>query len=261
MRLENNAEPVRYCNVQAGGWTRNTQAVRYPTAWRYGRAVSKTSFQRARSEEQKQERASALLDAARSLASETGVASVTLTAMADRAGIHHSAVRRYYTSFKEVLLLLGEEGWRRWATGVCDSLDATDQVPPAQIATIMAEHFARDPLFCDLQVNLPLHLEREVEVEQVAAFRRVAYESVRSVAQAIQRACRLFDEESAFDAIAAACSLAAMFWQNAHPPKKVAEAIGDDVLSPNWNMDFLPALTRVLAATCVGLAIRAVDGR
>ncbi|MBF9316645.1 MULTISPECIES: hypothetical protein [Mycobacteroides] len=40
----------------------------------------------------------------------------------------------------------------------------------------------------------------------------------------------------------------------------LAEAIGDDVLSPNWNMDFLPALTRVLAATCVGLAIRAVDG-
>lgn len=260
MRLENNAEPVRYCNVQAAGWTRNTRAVRYPTAWRYGRAVSKTSFQRARSEEQKQERASALLDAARSLASETGVASVTLTAMADRAGIHHSAVRRYYTSFKEVLLLLGEEGWRRWATGVCDSLDATDQVSPAQIATIMAEHFARDPLFCDLQVNLPLHLEREVEVEQVAAFKRVAYDSVRSVAEAIKRACRLFDEESALDAIAAACSLAAMFWQSAHPPKKVAEVIGDDVLSPNWNMDFLPALTRVLAATCVGLAIRAVDG-
>ncbi|MBN7304810.1 TetR family transcriptional regulator [Mycobacteroides abscessus subsp. bolletii] len=221
--------------------------------------MPKTSFQRARSEEQKQERASALLDAARSLAAETGVASVTLTAMADRAGIHHSAVRRYYSSFKQVLLLLGEEGWQRWAGGVCDELQAAEQVSPAAIAQVMAKHFAGDPLFCDLLVNLSLHLEREVEVEQVAAFRQVAYDSIRSVAEATQRVCRLFDEESAFDAIAAAVSLAAMFWQNAHPPKELAEAIGDDILSPNWNMDFLPALTRVLAATCVGLAIRSVD--
>lgn len=201
-----------------------------------------------------------MLEAARSLAAETGVATVTLTAIADRVGIHHSAVRRYYTSYKEVLLLLGEEGWRRWATRVCDSLGATDQVPPAQVGRIMAEHFADDPLFCDLLVNLSLHLEREVDVGQVVAFRQVAYDSIRSVAEGIQRACRLFDEESAFDAIAAACSLAAMFWQNAHPPKELIEAIGDAVVSPNWNMDFLPLLTRVLAATCVGLAIRPVDG-
>ncbi len=185
---------------------------------------------------------------------------MTLTAIADRAGIHHSAVRRYYTSFKEVLLLLGEEGWQRWAAKVLGSLEADEQVRPAQIARIMAEHFASDALFCDLLVNLPLHLEREVDAGQVAAFRQVAYDSIRSVAEAIQRACRLFDEESALDAIAAGCSLAAMFWQNANPPKALTEAIGDAPLSPNWNMDFLPALTRVLAATCVGLAIRAVDG-
>jgi len=74
------------------------------------------SFQRARTEENKRQRAAALVEAARSLALETGVASVTLTAVASRAGIHYSAVRRYFTSHKEVLLHLAAEGWVRWST-------------------------------------------------------------------------------------------------------------------------------------------------
>jgi AcrR family transcriptional regulator len=48
--------------------------------------MSETGFQRARSPESKQERAASLLEAARSLATEQGVASVTLTAIAERAG-------------------------------------------------------------------------------------------------------------------------------------------------------------------------------
>ncbi|WP_459965759.1 TetR family transcriptional regulator, partial [Mycobacterium avium] len=78
---------------------------------RYARPVAQLTFQRARTEEKKRQRAEALVEAARSLALETGVASVTLTAVARRAGIHYSAVRRYFTSHKEVLLHLSAEGW------------------------------------------------------------------------------------------------------------------------------------------------------
>ena len=64
---------------------------------RYAQPVAQLTFQRARTEEEKRQRAEALVEAARSLAMETGVASVTLTALASRAGIHYSAVRRYFT--------------------------------------------------------------------------------------------------------------------------------------------------------------------
>ena len=80
---------------------------------RYPQPVAPLTFQRARTEENKRRRATALVEAARSLAVETGVASVTLTAVAGRAGIHYSAVRRYFTSHKEVLLHLAAEGWVR----------------------------------------------------------------------------------------------------------------------------------------------------
>jgi|HubBroStandDraft_3_1064219.scaffolds.fasta_scaffold09792_4 AcrR family transcriptional regulator len=77
-------------------------------------AVTQLTFQRARTE-QKRQRAAAIVEAARSPALETGVASVTLTGVANRAGVHYSAVRRYFTSHKEVLLHLAAEGWVRWS--------------------------------------------------------------------------------------------------------------------------------------------------
>jgi AcrR family transcriptional regulator len=63
-------------------------------------AVMQLTFQRARTEERKRQRAAALVEAARSLALERGVASVTLTGVANRAWVHYSAVRRYFTSHK-----------------------------------------------------------------------------------------------------------------------------------------------------------------
>jgi len=134
--------------------------------------MAQLAFQRARTEENKRQRAAALVEAARSLALETGVASVTLTAVASRAGIHYSAVRRYFTSHKEVLLHLAAEGWQRWSTKVCEELGQPGPMTPARVAETLANGLAADPLFCDLLANLHLHLEHEVDIERVVEIRR-----------------------------------------------------------------------------------------
>lgn len=56
----------------------------------YPPAVLQHAFQRARTEEKKRQRAAAIIEAARSLALERGVAWVTLTGVANRAGVHRS---------------------------------------------------------------------------------------------------------------------------------------------------------------------------
>jgi AcrR family transcriptional regulator len=98
--------------------------------------VAPRTFQRARTEENKRRRAAALVEAARSLAVESGVASVTLTAVAGRAGIHYSAVRRYFTSHKEVLLHLAAEGWVRWSGTVCEKLTEPGPMSPPRVAEV-----------------------------------------------------------------------------------------------------------------------------
>jgi AcrR family transcriptional regulator len=150
--------------------------------------VAQLTFQRARTEEKKRQRAEALVEAARSLALESGVASVTLTAVASRAGIHYSAVRRYFSSHKEVLLLLAAEGWVRWSTTVADKLAESGPKSPSRIAETLANALADDPLFCDLLANLHLHLEHEVDAERVIEVKRISTAATLSLADSIERA-------------------------------------------------------------------------
>jgi AcrR family transcriptional regulator len=218
--------------------------------------VSQPVFQRARSEQNKRLRAEALMEAARSLASEGGVASVTLTAMAERAGVHHSAVRRYYTSHKEVLLHLAAEGWTRWADAVANELRGHGPWTPRRVAEILAETLAADPLFCDLLANIALHLEHEVSIDRVVDFKQVSTVAFISIADAIAHVLPAVGRQGALDTLTAAYALAATLWQVAHHPAALAEAYADGrAPAPDWNLAFIPALTRLLTATCTGLAI------
>jgi AcrR family transcriptional regulator len=95
---------------------------------------------------------------------ENGVASVRLTAVANRAGLHYSAVRRYFSSHKEVLLHLAAEGWVRWSSTVCAALREPVAMSPSRVAETLASGLATDPPFCELLANL--HLEHDVILDK-----------------------------------------------------------------------------------------------
>ena len=217
--------------------------------------MAQLTFRRARTEENKRQRAAALVEAARSLALETGVASVTLTAVAGRAGIHYSAVRRYFTSHKEVLLHLAAEGWVRWSETVCEKLAEPGPMTPVRAAETLANGLAADPLFCDLLANFHLHLEHEVDIDRVVEIRRTIVAAVVTLGDGLERALPALGRTGAFDLLIAAYSMAAAFWHIANPPERLAEAYAEEpeVLPPEWNLDFASSLTRLLTATCIGL--------
>ena len=212
------------------------------------------SFQRARSEDKKRQRAAALVEAARSLALESGVASVTLTDVASRAGVHYSAVRRYFTSHKEVLLHLAAEGWARFSDTVRESLGEPGPMSPGRVADALANGLAADPLFCDLLANLHVHLEHEVELEQVLDFKQISNAAVLSLTDAIENALPALGRSGAFDVLLASYSLAAPLWQMANPPKRLADAYANRTdVPPDWKIDFTAALSRLITAICIGL--------
>jgi len=173
------------------------------------------SFRRARSAESKRQRAQSLLDAARTLALEQGVAGVTLTAVASRAGVHHSAMRRYFDSHKDVLLRLAADGWSRWADNVRRELDGRT-VSPAELAAVLVMALSADPLFCDLLANVPLHLEHDVPLESVIEFKKIGRDAVETIASAIRNSVPSL-ADSAVDVVTAANALAATLWQATHP--------------------------------------------
>ncbi len=221
--------------------------------------MRQVSFQRARSEEKKRQRAAALIEAARSVALETGVASVTLTAVANRAGMHYSAVRRYYSSHKEVLLRVAAERWERWSDAVCKALSEPGPMSPGRVAEALTGGLVADPLFCDLLANLHLHLEHEVDAERVIEVKTMSTAAGLVMANAIEQALPGLGQKGALDLLLASYSLAAPLWQIAHPPEGLADAYAmQPEVPPDWNLDFAEALTRLLTATCVGLMTRPV---
>ena len=246
--MDRSAYHVRKGTLSSPASTYKSRHVRYP------RAVIQHTFQRARTEDKKRQRAAAIVEAARSLALERGVASVTLTGVANRAGVHYSAVRRYFTSHKEVLLHLAAEGWVRWSNTVCAALREPGPISPSRVAETLASGLAADPLFCDLLANLHLHLEHEVELDRVVEIRRTSAAAVMSLADAIEQALPPLGRSGALDILLAAYSLAAPLWQIAHPPQGLTDAYAEEPeVPPEWNLDFASALTRLLTATCVGL--------
>ena len=121
-------------------------------------AVAQLIFRRARTEKKKRQHAAAIVETACSLALDTGVAPVALAGVADRAGVHYSAVRRYFSCHKELLLYLAAEGWTRWSNTMCAALREPAPMSPSRAAGTLADGLAADPLFCYLLANLHLHL-------------------------------------------------------------------------------------------------------
>ena len=124
-------------------------------------------FQRARSEEQREERRRAILGAATAMLAEMPVAQVTLNELSRRAGLAKSNVLRYFESREAVLLELLDSAWQDWLALEKDLEAAVDAAAPLpersdQLAAGLASSLAARPMLCDLISAQAAVLERNV---------------------------------------------------------------------------------------------------
>ncbi|MFL1379536.1 MULTISPECIES: TetR/AcrR family transcriptional regulator [unclassified Nocardiopsis] len=211
------------------------------------------SYQRARTAEHKRERAQAFLDAARTVALRDGVHATTLVAIAEEVGLHHSAVRRYFPSRDAVLLRWAAEGWSGWAERITARL-AGARVGPRELADVLAETLVADPLLCDLLGNVPLHLERGVDGDELLAFKRTGMAALDDITAAIAEAAPDLGPAGAADLMTATTALAATLWQVCHPAPALAEVYRREPELGHLAADFGSSLRRLVEATARGLA-------
>ncbi|GAB2573751.1 TetR family transcriptional regulator [Kribbella endophytica] len=207
---------------------------------------------RARSPEAKLQRTEDLLDAAVRLAGELGgVRHLTLAAVTEAAGLHPSAVRRYFASKEELLLELAERGWFQWRDAVRAEVgERSAHLSPTAIARLIGSTLASSPLFCDLLTHVPLSLEGDVDVERARRFKTNAFVAYDEIVDLLVGE---LTAEQLHDLIAAALAMTANFWQLSHPTASLAELYRQE---PRWAhvaLDFEPKLIRLLQATAKGL--------
>lgn len=214
--------------------------------------MTDSGFQRAYSPEHKAQRAADLMEAARALAARDGVRGVTLTAMAQHAGVHVSAVRRYYASREELLLNLAEEGYGDWSRAVAAGLSGRRALTCAELAKTLVATLAERPLFCDLLTHVTLSLEREVTYERVRTFKLAAGDAVAVLTGAISAASALGPGQ-AREFVVAAIALTAQLWQAGHPGDTLARLYREEPAVAHVGIDFEPTLTSLLTSLCDGL--------
>lgn len=210
------------------------------------------TFQRAYSLQHKEQRATDLVKAARTLAARDGVRGVTLTAIATQAGVHVSAVRRYFDSREEILLGLAEEGYAEWTHALIDRVHGHEGLTSADLARAVTETLAERPLFCDLLTHVTLNLEREVTYERVRVFKFTVGAALAPLTEAITRGSALTAEQ-ANDLIIAVISMTAPLWQAAHPAETLTRLYAEEPSLAHIGIDFSPTLTRLLTALCDGM--------
>src|ERR1700754_1125398 len=100
-----------------------------------------TTFQRARSDEQRAVRTKAILETATAMLDEMPVAAVTLNELSRRVGLAKPNVLRYFESREAVLLELLDRFLREWLTDRAGDLAAgvDEELPMAERAAGVAE--------------------------------------------------------------------------------------------------------------------------
>jgi len=187
-----------------------------------------SDFQRARSPQAKQQREDAILAAARALGAERGIRQITLTDIADKVGMHKSALLRYFETREQIFLRLTAEGWREWTAALRARLDRIGSLTAKTVASAFSTTLADRGMFCDLLAQAPLNLERNVSLEAVRDFKFVTHNEVDAIVEVLRRRLPGLTERDCTDIIAAATALAGALWQMANPGPDVAALYRSD---------------------------------
>jgi AcrR family transcriptional regulator len=151
------------------------------------------TFQRARSEEQREIRRRAILDTAAQMLDEMGVAELSLNELSRRVGLAKSNVLRYFESREAVLLELLDDFLGRWLAELGQELDrgitadAAPEVRAGQLAEILSQSLASRVVLCDLFGAQGGVLEHNVSVDVVKRHKRASLTRLTAMTSLVHR--------------------------------------------------------------------------
>lgn len=222
-----------------------------------------TTFQRARSDEQRAVRRQAILDTAAEMLQEMPVADISLNELSRRVGLAKSNVLRYFDSREDVLLQLLLSSSREWL----EHLEA--ELPSAvrrragfnrraeQLAAAISGSLAERPMLCDLISAQAAVLEHNVSVEAVSRYKLAALDDAEILTGLVRDALPELSEDDAWRYWVGAWVMTSALWAYASPPEAVLEACATDERLAAAHLDFPVALEDHLTTLAIGLHARA----
>lgn len=150
------------------------------------------TFQRARTEEQREVRRRTILTAAAEMLREMPVSDLSLNELSRRVGLAKSNVLRYFDSREGVLLELLDtelQGWlEELRAGLVEGVGRRGSARrrAEQVAHVLARTLAQRRVLCDLMGAQASVLEHNVTVEVIVRHKRIAHERLQEAADLLR---------------------------------------------------------------------------
>jgi AcrR family transcriptional regulator len=219
------------------------------------------TFQRARSEEQREIRRRAILDTAAAMLDEMPVSAVSLNELSRRVGLAKSNVLRYFESREAVLLELLDHAWKQWTADLPDRLTAGIDAEAAveergeQFAAVVSNSLAERRMLCDLLSAQAGVLEHNVSPEVAARYKRAAVANVDALT-ALARVHLPELGDRTHQLAASMIMVIGAVWTHARPSQAMLAAYEADPSLAVLKMDFAIALQEALATLTAGTLAR-----
>ncbi|MEU3643225.1 TetR family transcriptional regulator [Lentzea sp. NPDC034063] len=151
------------------------------------------TFQRARTDEQRELRRQAILETTSAMLDEMPVAEVTLNELSRRVGLAKTAVVRYFESREAVLLDLLNDRTASWLTELEQELSAgvdlglSTMERAEQTADVLSRSLASRKVLCDLYGAQGGVLEHNVSVEVARRHKQASLSNLKVMTDLLQR--------------------------------------------------------------------------
>lgn len=221
-----------------------------------------TAFQRARSEQQREVRRRAILDAATAMLAEMPAAEISLNELSRRVGLAKSNVLRYFESREAVLLELLDSMFQDWLADLEAELSAavdagaSPAVRGDQLAAALAGSLASRPALCDLIGAQAAVLERNVSPRVAAEYKRATLADVTALGHLALSCVAELGEHDSVRLAGAAMMVTGALWPHAQPSAAMLAAYQADQALAALRLDFTATMREVLEVLISGLLAR-----
>ncbi|MEU6406585.1 TetR family transcriptional regulator [Streptomyces sp. NPDC046985] len=220
------------------------------------------TFQRARSEEQREIRRRAILDAAAAMLDEMPVSEVSLNELSRRVGLAKSNVLRYFESREAVLLELLDVFLEDWLAELADELaagieaHAAPEARAGQLAEVLSRSLADRVVLCDLFGAQGGVLEHNVSVEVVKRHKHSSLTLLAAMTDLVRRHVPELGDSAQLFCLMCLVSAGALS-AYAPPPPSLLAAYEDEPALGVFHLELRDALRISFTSALLGVLPRA----
>ena len=221
-----------------------------------------STFQRARSEEQRAVRRQTILDTAAAMLEEMPVAELSLNELSRRVGLAKSNVLRYFDSREAVLLELLDALTREWLEHLSREVPAAVSARAGferraeRLAGTIARSLAARPVLCDLVSAQAAVLEHNVSAAAIVSFKRRGVAHAAAFGDLVRHALPELSEDQTWRLVVGVLLLTSSLWPHATPSQALVDAYAQIPELSSMRLDFVDALEDSLVTIAMGLHAR-----